>query len=442
MSTSPGSKRWKNWSRLEQTTSQEVVSLRSAEEVAATVRSAAERGLRVKAVGSGHSFTGIALAPDVRVELLDLSGVQGIDRDPATGATTVTVGAGTRLFELNALLAEHDLALHNMGDVDRQTVAGAVSTGTHGTGGRWASVSAQVAGLTLVTGSGDEVTCSAQERPELFDAARVGLGALGVVTAVTFAVEPSFVLEADESPMTWAEVTSRFDELADDNHHFEFYWFPHTEGCLTKRDNRTLDDPEPPSRLRHLVDDELVSNGLFAGVVGAGRLVPSLVPPLNRFASKALSARTYSDTSHRVFVSRRRVRFREMEYAVPREVGMEALRAVRRLIEQQGWRIGFPVEVRHTPADDAWLSTSHGRDSVYLAFHVPLRTDHTAYFSGVERLLRDEYAGRPHWGKVHTRTAADLAPSYERFSDFLAVRDELDPQRVFTNDYLDRVLGP
>src|SRR5690606_16224438 len=171
-----------------------------------------------------------------------------------------------------------------------------------------------------------------------------------------------------------------------------------------------------------------------------GARVPRLVPALNRFAASQLSARTYSDVPHRVFTAPRRVVFREMEYAVPRAVGGEVLREVRALVERRGWRIGFPVEIRMTPADDVPLSASSGRDSTYLAFHTPRAADHTAYFAGVEEVLR-AYDGRPHWGKLHSRTAADLAPAYPRWEEFAAVREQVDPDRVFTNGYLRRVLG-
>ncbi len=210
---------------------------------------------------------------------------------------------------------------------------------------------------------------------------------------------------------------------------------------LTKRNNRTAARPRPLSRARAYVEDELLANSLFGVVNRLGDVAPRTIPSLNRASSRALSARTYSDVSHRVLTSSRRVRFREMEYAVPREAGMAALTEARALIEQRGWRIGFPVEIRYAPADDVWLSTAHGRDTVYLAFHTNVRTDHTEYFAAVERVLR-AYDGRPHWGKLHTRTAADLAPAYPRFADFVALRDRLDPDRLFTNDYLERVLSP
>jgi L-gulono-1,4-lactone dehydrogenase len=403
------------------------------------VLAARGHGMRVKMTGSLHSFTDIAATDGLLLRPDRLVGIRTVDRD----AMTVTVLAGTPLHVLNERLHALGLALHNMGDIDRQTVAGAISTGTHGTGGRWASLSAQVAALEVVTSDGSVTSARPDGSPDevdLFRASRVGLGALGVITAVTFHVEPEFTLAAVEQPMAWAEVVDRFDELASDNHHFEAYWFPHTDRMLTKQDNRTLDEPSPLSRVRAYVDDELLSNHVFAALNRVGNLAPRTIPRINRLASRALSARTYADASHRVFASPRRVVFREMEYAVPRSLGMQALDEVRSLVERSGWRISFPIEIRHAPADDIWLSTAYERDSVYLAFHVNAQTDHTEYFAAVEKVLV-QYDGRPHWGKLHTRRAADLAPTYPCWDGFRRLRDRVDPDRLFANAYLDRVLG-
>jgi L-gulonolactone oxidase len=240
--------------------------------------------------------------------------------------------------------------------------------------------------------------------------------------------------------MRWDETLRRFDELVEDNHHFEFYWFPHTDRVLAKANNRTLDEAEPLSRFRHWLDDDFLSNTVFGLANRLGNARPGLIPRINEVSGRALSERTYSDVPHKVFTSPRAVVFREMEYALPREAGLDALREVRRWIDASGLTISFPVEVRTTPADDVALSTSSGRDSLYLAFHVNQQTDHTAYFTGVEDILR-RYDGRPHWGKLHARTAADLEPAYPRWAEFQALRDRLDPDRLFANEYLRRVLG-
>ena len=428
---------WRSWSGLSTAHPAQVVTPADPTGVADAVVAGRANGLRVKMVGTGHSFTDIAVADGLMLRPDRLVGIRSMDRD----AMTVTVLAGTPLHVLNELLHHLGLALHNMGDIDRQTVAGAISTGTHGTGGHRASLSAQVCALELVTSTGSVVHTSASENPDLFAAARVGLGALGILTAVTFQVEPAFTLDAVEEPMSWDEAVARYDELLAESHHVDMYWFPRTDRMLTKCNSRTVDEPRPLSRVRGYVDDELLSNTAFGWLNRVGNAAPGAIPWLNQLSARALTARSYSDASHRVFTTPRNVVFREMEYSVPRPVGMAALAEVRRLIDASDWRISFPVEVRHTPADDIWLSTSHERESVYLAFHVNAQTDHTPYFREVEQVLR-QYDGRPHWGKLHTRTAEDLAPAYERWSDFQRVRDEVDPDRLFTNAYLDRVLGP
>ena len=427
---------WRNWSGLASVSPRQVVRPTSPEEVADAVLAARAAGMRVKMPGSGHSFTDIALTDGTLLDPTGLTGITEVDRS----AMTVTVLAGTTLHQLNAALDVLGLALHNMGDVDPQTLAGAVSTGTHGSGGLTSSLSGQLEALTIVGADGVSRSASVTSNRSLLDAARVGLGALGVLTTLTFRVEPAFVLEADERPMSWQDVHASYDDLVASNHHVDLYWFPHTDNCLVKTDNRTLDDAEPLSRARAWLDDELLSNTVFGLVNRVTNARPSLAPRIARVSSRALGARSYRDVSHKVFVSPRRVVFREMEYSVPRSVGLEALREARRVMERAGWNITFPVEVRCSPPDEAWLSTTHDRESVYLAFHVHRDTDHRAYFEGVERVLR-EYDGRPHWGKLHTRTAADLAPAYPRLGDFVALRDELDPDRVFTNSYLERVLG-
>ncbi|RNM16077.1 D-arabinono-1,4-lactone oxidase [Nocardioides pocheonensis] len=428
---------WRNWAGLVSASPTEVRTPRDTDDVVAAVERARERRTTVKMPGTGHSFTGIAAPEGIMLSPGQLSGIVAVDREQMTA----TALAGTPLRVLNASLETLGLSLHNMGDIAEQTLAGATSTGTHGTGGLVGSLSAQIAGLELVTGTGEVVQASPTEHPEVFAAARVGLGALGILTSLTFRVEPMFTLEAHEFPMRWDEALQRFDELVESNHHFEMFWFPHSECVQAKANNRTVDDAEPLSAFRRWLDDEFLSNTVFGLANKVGNRWSGAIPRINRLSGRALSERTYSDVPHKVFTSPRTVVFREMEYAVPREAGLSALRAVRRWIDACGINISFPIEVRTTPADDIALSTASGRDSLYLAFHMNAQTDHAAYFRGVEDILR-EYDGRPHWGKLHTRTAADLEPAYPRWAEFQAIRDRLDPDRIFSNDYLRRVLGP
>jgi FAD-linked oxidoreductase len=439
--TTPAAPRspWRNWSGLVEAVPQRVETPTDVAAVVDAVRRARQDGTTVKMTGTGHSFTAIAAPEHTLLRPEGFSGIVEVDRE----AMTVTARAGTPLKQLNHELERLGLSLHNMGDIAEQTLAGATSTGTHGTGGVAAGLAAQLAGVELVTGTGEVLRASADENPDVFAVARVGLGALGILTHLTFHVEPLVVIEAHEQPMTWDRALATYDEMVADVHHVDMYWFPHTDQMMVKQNVRTDLEPgehEPPSRLAAWWEDELVSNTVFGGLCALGLRAPGLIPRINRLAGRALSERRYSDLAHRVFVTPRRVRFREMEYAVAREVGLDVLRECRRIIDASDWRIAFPVEIRTAPADDIALSTASGRDSLYLAFHVPMRTDHRAYFDGLEPVLR-EAGGRPHWGKIHTRTAADLAPVYPRFEEFLAMRDRLDPDRVFANAYLRQVLG-
>jgi L-gulono-1,4-lactone dehydrogenase len=424
---------WRNWGRSELAHPQWVSRAESVDDVVETVSFARDRGMPLRPIGSGHSFTAIAATDGVQLDLGRLDGVLAVD------GTRVTLGAGTNLYQLPMLLGEHGLALENMGDIDKQTVAGAISTGTHGTGSRFGGIATQVEGMTLVTADGSVVEVG----EDLLPAARVGLGALGVITDVTLRCVPDFVMRAVERPEPLDEVLEAWLERATSADHFEFYWFPHTSQALTKTNTRLpADTPRAPQHpVAAWIDDELMPNGVYVLLCRLGLIAPATTPPLNRLANRLVAARDVTDGWHEVFTSPRRVRFREMEYAVPVAAIPDALRAIRDTVDRRGWRITFPVEVRVAAADDNWLSTAQGRETGYIAVHRYYREDPTEYFEAVEAIAR-EHGGRPHWGKMHFRSADDLRPVYPHFDDFLAVREALDPDRVFTNDYLERVLGP
>ncbi|MDX2599517.1 D-arabinono-1,4-lactone oxidase [Streptomyces caniscabiei] len=427
---------WRNWAGNVTARPVREVTPATVEELAAAVRQAAEDDLRVKAVGTGHSFTAAAATDGVLIRPQLLTGIRKIDRE----AMTVTVAAGTPLKRLNMALAREGLSLTNMGDIMEQTVSGATSTGTHGTGRDSASIAAQIRGLELVTADGSILTCSATENPDVFAAARVGIGALGIVTAITFAVEPIFLLTAREEPMPFEKVLAEFDELHAENEHFEFYWFPHTGNTNTKRNNRSAGPEKPVPQLNSWFEDEFLSNGVFQVANWVGQAVPATIPTIAQISSRALSARTYTDIPYKVFTSPRRVRFVEMEFAVPREALVDTLRELKAMVDRSKLRVSFPVEVRTAPADDITLSTASGRESAYVAVHMFKGTPYQAYFTAAERIFT-AHEGRPHWGKVHTRDTDYFAKVYPRFGEFTALRDRLDPERRFQNDYLRRVLG-
>lgn len=437
MSSAP--RAWSNWARCETSRPSAVVHPGDEAELSDLLATAQRRGRRVKVVGGSHSFSGIAATDGTQVSLEHLQGITRID----LASAEVTVRGGTRIFTLADALEPYGLALPNMGDIDRQSIAGALSTGTHGTGLGFTGYSGLVRSLRLALADGSVVTVDREHDPDLFDAARVGLGALGVILEVTLACVPSFTLVAAEHPAPLEETVAGFVDGCRAADHLEFYWFQHTDVASVKSDTRApADAPRRPlSRRQVLLEDELLGNAAHRLVCELGRAAPRLVPGMNRIAARAMGDRDYSDRSDRVFVSPRRTRFREMEYAIPLADFPEVFREVRAAVDGFEEGITFPLEVRSAAADDTWLGTASGRESAYIAVHRFAREDHRPYFARIEPILAAA-GGRPHWGKIHTLGAPQLAERYPRFGDMLRVRERVDPTGVFTNPYLDRVLGP
>jgi L-gulonolactone oxidase len=428
---------WTNWARQQRCAPEAIERPRDEDEVREIVARAVHRGQRVKPVGAGHSFTDIACTDGVMVDLRDMSRV--LDADRATGV--VRVEAGISINRLGAELETRGLALENQGDIDRQAVAGALATATHGTGIRFGNLSSRVEALRLVDGRGEVVELREETDPDGLRAARVGVGALGVVTEVTLRCVPLFTVRRVDEARPLDETLERVDELVDGNDHFEFFVFPYSGRALTRTSERTGEDPRPVDERRLWVQEYLVENTVLELFSRAGRLAPPLIPALNRTLPRLGSRTVKVDRSWRVYASRRAVRFTEMEYAVPREAGREALERVLGLIERRSLPVNFPIEFRFAAGDDALLSTAHGRDTCYIAVHQSRGMEFETYFRAVERIM-DDYGGRPHWGKRHYQTAATLAGRYPEWERFQAARARLDPEGAFANDYVDRVLGP
>jgi L-gulonolactone oxidase len=410
---------------------------RSVEELAEAVGAAVAAGQKVSVAGTGHSFTEAAMTEGTMVHLEGLGGVLDADRESGL----VKVGGGTTLRELNAELARLGLALENLGDIDAQTVAGAISTGTHGTGAGYGNISARVEGVELVLGDGRVRELTAAGAPELLRAARIGVGALGAISAVTLRCFPAFVLERVDTPHPREEVLDRFEELALANDHFELFTFPYSDRALVLERNRVEGPPRPRGRVASWLNDTALENWTLEALAMTGKALPATIPAMARLAGVLASGGRTVDHSHRVFVNSRNVRFTEMEYAVPREHGPAAVRRVVEWVRANRFPVFFPLEVRVTAGDDADLSASHERDTAYIAVHQYRGMKWRPYFEAVESIMND-YEGRPHWGKRHFQTAETLAPRYPKWSAFQAARNELDPQRVFTNEYAERVLGP
>lgn len=436
---------FRNWSGHVHAHPHTFVRPTSAGELGEVLRSVANAGQRVRAVGAGHSFTPIAAGDDVMINLDHLSGI--ITVDEATGR--VRFHAGTRLRDIPALLAPFGLALANQGDVNPQALAGAISTSTHGTGLDFTGFAGTVTGLSLMGPDGAVRRLSAISDPEVFDLARVSLGMLGIVTEIELQCVPAFDLIAEEVVTDVDELLADLGPRMQAADHFEFYWFPHTDTALTKTNTRVglgeigpghLAEAGVRNRFLTLLDKEVVENGALRLAVELGSAVPSLVPRINRIAQSAVSDRTYRAPGYDVFVTPRRVRFNEMEYAVPLASGAEVIREIRDAIESRGWTISFPIEVRSAAADDVPLSTAYGRETMYIAVHRFVKDEFAEYFRVVEQICR-RHGGRPHWGKIHSLGADDLRELYPRFDDFCSLRGQLDPQATFGNRFTDSLFG-
>jgi L-gulono-1,4-lactone dehydrogenase len=410
---------------------------RSIEELSAAIARASARELNVRVVGAGHSFSDIVCTDGLMLSLERLTGVLDVDRS----AGLARVQAGITIHQLTRELDTHGLALENLGDIDVQSIAGAISTATHGTGARLPNISAQVVALTLMLADGSTLECSREHDPEVFRAARVGLGSLGVIAEVTLQCVPAFTLHGIDAPAPLNDTLERFEELALGNDHFEFFVFPHADMALTRTNNRTERPPRPRGRAAAYANDVLLTNHAFELFCRIGRRLPERIPQINRMVTRLAGRSERVDRSAEIFSSPRLVRFTEMEYALPREHTPEAVRRVMELVPRRGFAVPFPIEVRTAAPDDAFLSTASGRESGFVAVHMYRGMEWEPYFRAVEAIM-DELGGRPHWGKRHFQTAASLRPRYPDWDRFHAVRARLDPHGRFANAWTERVLGP
>ena len=428
---------WRNWTGDQRCVPTRIERPRDRGDLIESVKRAGDHGLTVRAVGAGHSFTDAACTGGVLFEMRGLGRVLVVQRE----AGLVMVEAGIGLRALSELIWGHGLAIENLGDIDKQTIAGAVATGTHGTGSRFRNISTQIEAMELVLPDGTLLEVSATSEPGLLPAVRVGLGALGVIATITLRTMPAFTIRRTDSPQPLSETLERLQDLADGSDHFEFYVFPHTDVALLRQSERTDEPPDPRHRAIDFAQEIVLENWVMGAIARAGRRMPGMIPRLSRFVTSRLGRSVKMDRSYRVFASRRMVRFTEMEYAIPRRHAADAIPRVLEAAERADPPVGFPIEARFVAGDDSLLSPAHDRDTCYIAVHQYHGIAWESYFRSVETIM-DSYGGRPHWGKRHFQTAATLADRYPRFEDFLAARNRLDPEGTFRNQYLDRVLGP
>lgn len=427
--------RWNNWSGLVRSVPQKVVYPASIEDVVTVVRECKMANKTLRLVGAGHSFTPLAATDDVLMSLDNLSGLIEVH----SSDQTALAWAGTRLHDLGPLLWQNGLAMENMGDIDSQSIAGAISTGTHGTGGRFGVLATQVIEITAVLGTGEVVTCSKTVNPELFSALQVSLGAVGVIVKVKLKCTKAFRLRYESRRVKLEDCLNNLDAYRNDYRHFEFYCFPYSDSCQVKLMSET-DAPATNHPVRDYFNQIIMENWAFGALSFACRSIPGLCRPVSRFSASNVPAGSEIGESYEVFATPRLVKFNEMEYNIPAAELPAVVREVLARIEQQQIPVHFPIECRYVRKDDITMSPASGRDSAYVAVHMYKGMPHEGYFREMEEIFL-RHNGRPHWGKMHYLTAPKLAEKYPNWQRFLEIRRQSDPDGVFLNPYLQSLFG-
>jgi FAD-linked oxidoreductase len=397
--------RWTNWVG-NQTFAAEVAAPASEAEVVECVRRAIAAGTGVRAAGAGHSFTPVIETTGTVLTTDDLRGITHID----SARRLVTALPGTRVGEFGDPLWDAGLALVNQGDIDTQAIAGAVATGTHGSGLALPSFSASLKACRIVNGHGDVVEID-EAQPDLLRAAQVAVGALGVMTSLTVEVAPAYRLAERIEHRPLSEVLAHWDELFAGHRHFSFFWLP-SEGSAQLYGLTT-----PPG--------QRMTDTCFIKVYDeAGDDAPDAATPGRRV-----------DRAHRIYPAEFEPNFHELEYFVPVERGREAVEAMRELMLRSQPAAVFPMEVRTTAADDAYLSSNYRTATTVISVSGTPGFDYWDYLRDVDRLL-GEFGARVHWGKLHFLTREQLSERYPESERFIAIRREFDPGGVFLNDHL------
>ncbi|GHO42722.1 D-arabinono-1,4-lactone oxidase [Ktedonospora formicarum] len=432
-------RKWHNWSGSVTGHPKNFAQPQSVEELRQIVQQTAKAGGQLRVVGAGHSFTPLVQTDDTLLSLDNWQGIEHIEKDE-NQHDIVTVRAGTRLNHLGKLLHANGLAQENLGDIDVQSIAGAISTGTHGTGVGFGTIATQVVGLTLITAQGEELECSSEQNPDIFQAAQVSLGSLGVLARIKLRTVPSKRLHYRSQRETLTTCLENLERYKQENSHFEFYLFPHTQWVQTKFARETEAAPNAGGNIWSTLNQVVLENWLYGLLSESCRLFPRLTPTVSHISALGISNVDEVDYSHLVFATPRWVRFQEMEYNIPAEHFTTVLNEIHQCIEKNKFQVHFPIECRFVREDGIWLSPAYQRNSAYIAVHMYRGMPYKEYFQAIEEIFQ-RYQGRPHWGKMHTLTADRLATLYPRWDDFLNIRAQLDPDGVFLNPYLRSLLA-
>lgn len=426
----------KNWSRNVEWNPSEIIYPSSEEEIQDVVLKAIQHNKKIRVIGSGHSFTPLCSTNEILISLDKYQGKVAINKEK----NLATVKAGTKLSLLGELLFKEGLAMENLGDINVQSIAGAISTGTHGTGVGLKSISNQVVALKFVNGKGEIIECSEINNVELFKAAQVSLGCLGIITEITIQCVPAYKLSLQNKKEKLNDVLISLDQKNSQNRNFEFYWIPYTNTAWTKTSN-IVEDSEPDKiNFFNYWTEYVLENYVFKVFCEFAKLFPSQNKTVANITAASISNVKKTYYSHKVYATQRLVKFHEMEYNIPSEAYKDAFKDIQKIVNSKKFNIHFPIENRWVKGDDVYMSPAYGRDSAYIACHVYNKKEYKAYFAALEEIFK-AYNGRPHWGKMNTFTTQDVINMYPKFDVFLQKRKEHDPENIFVNPYIKTLFG-
>lgn len=424
----------KNWSGLEKWSPNEMLFPDSEEAIQKIVKRALDEKKKIRVIGSGHSFTKLCITDHILISLDKYQGIVQVDKSK----NQAIVKGGTKLKKLGQLLHTEGLAMENLGDIDAQSIAGTISTGTHGTGTSFGTISTQVRAIRFVNGSGEIVQCSEENNRELFKAAQVSLGVLGIITQITLQCMPSYKLKMEYNKSTLTEVLKNYKTLNQEIRNFECYWMPYTDAVLTKKASITNNEIDKIG-LSSFFQEVILENVGFKILCELANWFPSKNRWVSKTSAATLGHHVKTAYSHQTYATVRAVKFNEMEYNIPVDAYAEVMKAVQDSFEENDFRVHFPIENRFVKGDDIYLSPAYGRDSAYIACHVYSKKPFHEYFKKMEDIFK-AYDGRPHWGKLHTRTAREFHEIYPMMNEFLKHRKEHDSEKIFTTKYLQSIL--
>lgn len=428
-------KPWKNWSESVVVEPKYYYEPQNLEKLVQIVEQCSSRHLSMRVVGAGHSFTPLVATSQVLISLDRLSGIDSIDQE----RNLATVWAGTKLKDLGPQLLDRGYAMKNIGDINEQSIAGAISTGTHGTGVTLGSLSTQVKGMTLLTATGQLIEISATENATYFEAARLSLGLLGIIVKVTLKVEEAYQLVGKSYRLSLSSCLNQLQSLCHSNRNFEFFWFPYTNKVQVKTFNK-VEGIQGKKTGQQIFKKIAIENGLFWTLSEVSRLVPRTSKMISLISAMGVPVGEEMNDSHLIYPTPRLVKFQEMEYSIPADAVTAVIRDIDQMIHKRRFNVHFPIECRYVKRDSIWLSPSYERDSAYIGIHMYKGMEFTKYFQAVEEIFR-AYDGRPHWGKMHDTDYDDLVTLYPKLNEFLRVREQLDEKGLFLNPYLKELLN-